>query len=242
MHSGTPSPLPGRVVDRDNHGWFLTADAESRYVYVHMQGGATHTYTDLSDAHGPVRPVVALSRTDADALHALLARAGRKAITTLAAALELVHHRLRESHGGLERYAESDAYARTTLTAGRPGSWESELIHEVVLFGNGLNLVDTPAGDVAQQRAHGPHRRVDAGVRDEIAAIIERWVTDPAGYTEVAENLAGLVSGFADEQYGADGWTRIADQWLDPAAAVHNAEAGVLYRLFYSRSAHYASV
>lgn len=240
MHSGTPSPLPGRVVDRDNRGWFLTADADGRSVYIEMPGGTTFTYTDLAEAHGPIRPVVPLTNVDADALRELLARAGRKAITTLAAALELVHHRLRESHGGLARYAESDAYARTTLVAGRPGSWESALIHEVVLFGNGLNLVDTPAGDVVQRRAHGPHRRVDAAVRDDLAAILERWVTDPDGYTEVAENLSGLVSGFADEQFGADGWTCIADQWLNPGAALHNTETDMLYRLFYSHSQHYA--
>lgn len=242
MSVDTPSPLPGRVVDQGNHGWFLTADAQGRSVYVEMQEGAALAYSDLIATHGPVRPVEPVARADADALRELLTRAGRKAVTTLAAALELVHYRLRESHGGLARWAESSAYARTTLTAGRPGSWESELIHEVVLFGNSLNLADKPAGDVAQKRANGPHRRVDAGVRDEIAVILERWVTDPAEYTEVAENLASLVAGVADEQYGADGWKRIADQWLDPDAALHNAETEVLYRLFYSRSEHYSSV
>ncbi|KZL30481.1 MULTISPECIES: hypothetical protein [Rhodococcus] len=236
MNVDTPDLLPSRVVDHDNRGWFLTLDADNRDVYAERPAGAAQVYVDLVAAHGPLRPVVALTSTDADALRGLFARAGRKTVATLAAALELVHYRLRESRGGLERWAESSAYANTTLIAGRPGSWESELIYPIVLFGNSLNLADKPAGDPTRQRAEGPHRRVDAQVRDDIAVIIERWVTDPAGYTEVAENLAALVAGFADKEYGADGWKKVADQWLDPRAALHNAETDVLYRLFYSRS------
>lgn len=138
----------------------------------------------------------------------------------------------------LEQGTGSNAYAYATLTAGRPGSWESELLPTLVRFGNDLNLADAPAGDLAQRRARGPHTRVDATVRDELAAVLERWVTAPEQYIEVAENLASLVSRTADEQYGADGWGRIADQWLDPTAPVHNTEAEPLYRLLYSRSAY----
>lgn len=240
--TASPTDLPGRVVDRDNYGWFCTVDAEQQHVYVEMQAGQALTYAALVEAHGPVRPVVALNDEDARHLSKLFLQIGRKAVTTLAAALELVHHRLRGRRGGLESWGESSKYARTTLIAGRPGSWESALLHQVVLFGNGLNLADEPAGDVEQKRLNGPSRRVDKTARDAIAAIIERWVTDPAGYTEVAENLAGLVSHFADDHYGPDGWKKIADQWLDPAATLRNNETEFLYQLFYSRSAHYEPI
>ncbi|MBD8056441.1 hypothetical protein ICV35_22575 [Rhodococcus ruber] len=234
----SPTTSPARVVDADNRGWFLSFDEDLRRVYLRTWGDAGLDYPTLVAEHGPVRPVVPVPDQDAAAIGELLVRAGRKAVATVAAALELVHHRLRESRGGLEQGTGSNAYAYATLTAGRPGSWESELLPTLVRFGNDLNLAEAPAGDLAQRRARGPHTRVDATVRDELAAVLERWVTAPEQYIEVAENLASLVSRTADEQYGADGWGRIADQWLDPTAPVHNAEAEPLYRLLYSRSAY----
>jgi hypothetical protein len=71
-----------------------------------------------------------------------------------------------------------------------------------------------------------------------MAAIISRWVTDPVRYTEVAETLADIVSYHAD-QYGADGWRAIADQWLQSSAIGRSGYRSACYRLFHSRSEHY---
>ena len=79
---------------------------------------------------------------DSIQLEALLGRAGRKAIATLAAALEDVFHRLREQHCGqwdLDPHGGYE-YARRMMMAGRAGSWEADLLISIVGFGNGLNL------------------------------------------------------------------------------------------------------
>ena len=72
---------------------------------------------------------------DSIQLEALLGRAGRKAIATLAAALEDVFHRLREQHCGqwdLDPHGGYE-YARRTMMAGRAGSWAGSPARERVM-------------------------------------------------------------------------------------------------------------
>lgn len=125
-----------------------------------------------------------------------------------------------------------------TIKAGRAGSWESELLTEVMLFGNDLNLSRKASkSDVTAKRAAGPSHRVNSDARDQMAAIITRWVTAPDRYTEVAETLASIASGYAD-QHGPGGWRAIADQWLQ-SPTFGGSGLRACYRLFYSRSEHY---
>ena len=126
------------------------------------------------------------------------------------------------------------------MMAGRAGSWEADLLISVVWIGNGLNLAKPTKAmkDVGKLRAAGPVRRVDKAARDAMAAIIWwRWVTNPERYTELAENLAAVVSRYADDRFGRDGWAKIADQWLQPGGLAH-VDFATCYRLFYSLSQH----
>lgn len=235
-----------RVVDGHNQGWHpMGGDHRYHADYGHRSGLEPLTLDQITDQRGGWRPVELITDEDADELRRLFAAAGRKTIATLASAVEEVFYRLRESQGGLGAAGSYD-YAKRTLTAGRGGSWESELLGgDVVWFGNDLNLAkpsrDDPPGleaAVNARRARGPSRRVDRQVRDRLVEIVTRWVTGPGRYTEVAETLAEVVSRYADGMYGAAGWARIADQWMQPGTPGHTA-AGPLYRLFYSQSAHY---
>lgn len=236
---------PNRVVDCYDYGWYLTGDGQGNTFYQRDDRAVTGlTYAEVEHTHGPVRPVEPISDVDQVALVDAFRTAGRKSITTLAAAVELVFHRRREEHGGLSDGA-SYAAARRALVAGRAGSWESSVLIEVVLFGNGLNLV-RPKGPVSRvrnpsveaMRAAGPHRRVNAEVRDTLADMIYRWVTDPARYTEVAETLAAEVSAYADSYGTRGGWLTVADQWLMPGGLA-SEDIRCCYRLFYSLSEHF---
>jgi hypothetical protein len=189
---------------------------------------------------GPCRPVCVVTQADEDELRAAFGLAGRKLITSLASAIELVHH---EACG---QFPEDSApwnavyYARRTLIAGRPGSWESVALLDIVPFGNELNLYprkDELPPDARRQTGPNP-KRVHVDARDQIAAVLRRWTGAPDRYTEVAETLAWEVSHYADETHGAGGWAKIADQWLQPnsMAAVNFRNC---YRLFYSQSEHF---
>ncbi|WP_370973646.1 hypothetical protein [Amycolatopsis sp. cg9] len=194
------------------------------------------------DKHfGPWRPVLPMTDQDEADLRAAFDLAGRKLIGSLASALEQLHHEARERFGPWDSDVSKTAnYAQRSLTAGRPGSWEAELIMPIVWFGNELNLYPNKQSlSVEQRRQSGPSpRRVHKEARDQIAAVLRRWTAGPDRYTEVAETLAGFISSYADEKYGAEGWKKIADQWLQPGGmAVENFSA--CYRLLYSRSAHF---
>ncbi|ELB87122.1 hypothetical protein Rwratislav_41350 [Rhodococcus wratislaviensis IFP 2016] len=238
-HPARPAPesLPGRVVDRDNQGWFSTSDTSGNWVYSPGWSSPTCDYETLQATRSPLRPVLPVTSEDEHRIAELLASSGRQAIATLAAALEVVHYRARRERGWLDRPAESADYAKATLIAGRPGSWESSLLIDVILFGNGLNL-PTEGLDVEQRRAAGPNRRVSTPNRDQLAEVFQRWVSDPQRYTEVAETLASIVSDFCDSHHGADGWRAVADQWLQPTSLDRDGFT-VTYRLFYSRSQFY---
>lgn len=197
-----PSLLPRRVVDRHYQGWYLTGGLESDPVYQadywFKRDLATALYGQLAEWRGPLRPVLPAAADDEAALRALFGQAGRKTVTTIAAALETVFDKVREEQGG-PFSPGSYAYAQRVMTAGREGSWESAALAGLITFGNGLNLQRSPSDhDIFGERKAGPNRRVDRAARDAMAVIFTRWVTAPGRYTEVAGTLAGLVSGWCD--------------------------------------------
>lgn len=234
---------PSRVVDSRDYGWFLTGDGAGNIGYRFdwgQYGTPLLGMAELDRGHGPLRPVEPITDADSAILRDALRRAGRKAVTTLAAAIEEVFHHRREDHGGLHA-GDSYEAAKRALTAGRGGSNESHMLMEVMLIGNGLNLVRLKGvrmPSVERMRAAGPHRRVDAAVRAILADLIHRWVTDPTRYTEVAETLAAEVSRFADDTAGPDGWRAIADQWLQPGSLGWR-DGYTCHLLFYSLSEHH---
>jgi hypothetical protein len=81
-------------------------------------------------------------------------------------------------------------------------------------------------------------RRIDAGARSALTAIFAWWATGPNEYTELAETLAGIVSGYADRAHGPDGWQRIADQWLQPGGMA-KFDFHAAYGWLYSRSQYF---
>lgn len=219
-HDATP-PRASRVVDQSGQGWYLASDGDGGTKWQASYG----SQRDLDDmpglgalvtARGPLRPVLPVTEADKNAVDALLRQSGRKAVTTLAAALHATYNGIRG------QLADRDGQAaQRLLMAGREGSWESEYLISFVWFGSGLK----PG-------------RVDPGARDALAAIFTRWVTGPDRYTEVAETLAGVVSGYADREHGPDGWKRIADQWLQPESLAH-ADFSAAYRWLYSQSQYF---
>lgn len=238
---------PSRVVDRENQGWYLTQDAGRNLIYSagYRRQGLPERYRDeLAATRGPLRPVLPITDADYAEMRRLFTQAGRKTIATLAAAVETVFHQLRESRGGLGSAHDSFEYAMRTMKAGREGSWEAEALDAVMWFGNELNLAPAPGKKIRNtwdndaRRAAGPGRRVDAAVRDELAAMLTRWVTGPERYTEVAETLAAVVSRYADETADRDGWRAVADQWLQPGGLAHGTFVAC-YRLLYSLSEHF---
>ncbi|WP_372672660.1 hypothetical protein [Amycolatopsis kentuckyensis] len=224
-----------RIVDGQNRGWLSVPDTDRYWRFDEQAGHVEKALVDIEHEAGGSRPVVPPRKEDVDELHAAFAAAGRKMITSLASALEQVFHEARERDSS----GNSWDYAQRTLMAGRPGSWESVGLTSIVVFGNGLNLWpykdSTP---VDEMRATGPNpKRVDVAARDRIAAVLRRWTASDEGYTEVAENLADIVASFADEQHGADGWAKIADQWLQPKSLAQD-DFRACYRVLYSTSSH----
>lgn len=245
----TTEELPYRVVTSpDNQGWYATSvpGGGRRYEadYGARRGLEPMTLDELTE-RWQWRPVREVAAEDVALIEGVFDRIGRKSIATLAAALEQVWHDLRQARGGLANPSESADYAERTLTAGRAGSWESELLKEVVWFGNELNLAPAKKGEdnsVEARRKRGPAstRRVDVDGRQALADMLMRWVTGPDRYTEVAATLASVVSMYADRKAGAGGWKAVADQWLQPGA-MDERNFRVCYRLFYSQSAHFRS-
>jgi hypothetical protein len=232
-----------RRVDHSNQGWYMSSQDGTEPVYTADYGWKRHLpklgLTDLELTRGPTRPVLPIGDQDLKTLARTFDALARRTITTLAAALEQTYHLVRESAGGLANPDSAD-YAKQTLTAGDEGSWESAVLYEVVLVGNGLN-VDHPRRNmdnrVEARRARGPARRVDAATRDRLADMFARWHSDPERYTEFAATLAAAVSAYCDARGGPDGWRCVADQWMMPGALARQ-DFIPCYRLFYSVSEH----
>lgn len=234
------SDTPGRVVDAQGQGWYLASDGDGgsnwQASYGHARGLApVASFPELVDARGLLRPVLRVTDEDEKQLRRLLGECGRKAVATLAAAIEQAYHELREAAGGLSAPGSHETAMRL-LRAGREGSWESEMLGYFAVFGNALNLVKGPT--VAAMRAAGPGKRVSRDARDAMTAMLLRWVTGPDRYTEVAGTLAYLVSSHADGQHGPEGWRKVADQWLQPGGLA-KADIRACYGLFYSQSEYF---
>lgn len=241
----TDTEQPYRVVDSHNQGWHREGGPEG--LYRGFDPTTTkllehRTYDDIVRDFGPVRPVLGVLAEDREQLRGALETAGRKAIGSLASALEQVNSELRAraSEPGDKYHSSGYHYASRALTAGRPGSWESERLQSVWIFGNGLNLWPRKDGkDPDEMRATGPNpKRVHVEARDEMAAVLRRWVDSSDRYTEVAEHLAAIVSNYADEAHGPDGWAKVADQWLQPGGLAHE-DIAACYGLLYSQSEHF---
>lgn len=243
---------PYRVVDARFFGWYLTSKDAPLYDpdWGTRRGlPRQQTLTQIEAVAGPVRPVEPISRADDRALRIIFDKAGRRTVTTLASALEQLFHEIREAHGGLANQGTGDSLgsygvAEAALTAGRGGSWEADALKYVVFFGNELNLPTAKKGQdssVDARRGRGPSRRVDRALRDELLAMLRRWVLGPGPYVELAEGLAAEVSMYADDMYGEGGWRGVADQWLMPGQALDKTNTYHCYRLLYSQSRHFNS-
>lgn len=239
---------PYRLADAWNHGWL--GDGKGNY---HGYDPAAQweqkmldlrPLADVEAAYGPTRPVIQYCPADdLTLLHGAFDLAGRKAIGSLCAALEMVFNEARDRydpavHGtGTWAYSPDYAYAVRTMTAGRPGSWEAEALTNCILFGNELNLWPRKGNRPADEmRATGPHpKRVHVEARDQLAEMLRRWTGSPDLYVEVAETLSEVVSAYADDRHGSDGWYHIADQWLQPQSlATDNYER--VSNLLYSKT------
>ncbi len=185
--------LPYRVVDRENQGWHVGGGNTTEPHYVADYGweralpGRTHA--ELLTSRGPVRPVEPITDADSTRMRDRFATASRRTVTTLAAALhqtfvDIVTARLADTDA--TDADEAYAFARRTLVAGREGSWESEALMNLVWFGNDLNNGREMKSPKPAEPRWQPSTRVAPAVRDELAAILTRWITDPARYTEVA--------------------------------------------------------
>ncbi|WP_331765178.1 hypothetical protein [Nocardia sp. NBC_01388] len=242
----TDTEQPYRVVDSLNQGWHIEGGPEGLYRGFDPTSATKllepRPYADIVREFGPVRPVLGLLDEDREELRAALETAGRKAIGSLASALEQVNHeiRARASEPGDQFHHGGYRFASRAMTAGRPGSWESERLQSVWIFGNGLNLWPRKDGKGPDEmRATGPNpKRVHLEARDQMAAVLRRWVDSTDRYTEVAEHLAAIVSRYADEAHGRDGWAKVADQWLQPGGLAQE-DTAACYGLLYSVSEHF---
>jgi hypothetical protein len=236
----TSEQYPYRIADSQNQGWLTRGDGI--YEGFDQAPLEPRPLAEIEREFGPWRPVLPLLEGDRAELVAAFDIAGRKMITSVASALEQVFHEARERavEPGGSLGTDDYRYAVRTLTAGRPGSWEASSVIGVVLFGNELNLYPYKQGtDVATMRATGPHpKRVNIEAKDRIEHVLRRWTNSPDRYTEVPETLAAVISSYADDLYEEAGWSRIADQWLQPGGLAQE-NFGRCYHLLYSTSLHF---
>lgn len=217
-----------RLVDAGNRGWARLEDGQyAGYDLSMPEGFRWLPPRAAKEIVGPVRPVVAMTEAERERLYELMATAGEKAVATVAAAVDLVRlearQRFRQRPPGHE---DAGAYAVRTLTAGHPESWQSEALLRVADVGQIMNMGG---------RRRGRRGRVAGEVCAAIVEVLRRWTDSPDRYTEVAENLAWVVSAFADLQDGAHGWMRIADRWLRPGTP-EPEQFDACYRLLYCKS------
>lgn len=176
-----PDPAtPYRVVDRNQRGW-LTCNPQPS-TYPELDGPAPETYAQLAADRGPLRPVLAMTRVDCDRLHRALAEAEITAAATLISALGVLADECRERDGHTGR-----------LVAGRPGSWESELLPRL-------------GGHFARRISAD---RVDTQALAVVTEVVRGWIFRDDRYTEVAESLAEMFGMVVD---GRGGWERVADR------------------------------
>ncbi len=195
-------------MDSAQQGWFSPV-RDSRHYYSADYGWqrklADLTPEQLDRERGPLRPVQPITQGGSAQLRTALRAAGRQAVTTLAGALAEVYRAQREAHGG-DRQAGATAAARRSLTAGQEGSWQSRALIALTSFGTGL-----------------PPSRVHEPSRQALVDLITDWITNPAGYAELAETLAAEVSAVVDED---GGWACVADDLLGADSPTPKDAAG----------------
>jgi hypothetical protein len=194
--TAVPAELrPYRVVDRYQRGWLTAVDPCTTYPPI--GGSRVWTLAALEECRAPLRPVVAAPTTDRDALVAILAEAGRDAVSTVAAALYRVARACYTADGHDAR-----------MVAGRPGSWESMLLPRVA-WEIGI--------DIAGRRVHPRALAV-------CERTIHSWVFTAEWYVEVAENLASVLGEVVTVR---GGYPKVCDQWIRQHALADRVEAWV---------------
>jgi hypothetical protein len=164
-----------RVVDAHDHGWHpTTIDGppgpvvyRTDYGFKRNGLGDPLSLEELERTRGPLRPVEPITAEDEQLLRHALAAAGRKAVYTVAVAVQLAFNELRERHSDLPSLHDSYERTRTHLLAGREGSWESEAQFDLQLWVDRSKV----------KRFHEPSR-------EAITAMIVRWTTDPERFIE----------------------------------------------------------
>jgi hypothetical protein len=178
----TENAPPYRVADREGEGWLRNGPNDT-YTTFPKQNLGELSYEELSSQRGPLRPVGAMEQADSDALANALAKAGKKGVATFLVALNRTARTLID-----------DGASTAVFTAGRPGSWEAELLRHQILW-LGEDIKTTRTDDTAMVTAR---------------EILLKWVTGPV-QPELADGLASILGSAAEK---AGGWAAITDRWL----------------------------
>lgn len=151
---------------------------------------------------------------EAESLCAAVVAAGRRAVGTIAAAVDLVHREARDRHSPWDRDPSGRyAFADQTLTAADDSTrWDPQALERLRQYGAWLNRCPHPTDPPRPDTGPKP-TRVDLDGREQIATVLRAWTTPPRR-VPVAESLARIVSHHADTAHGPDSWRHLADQWL----------------------------
>ncbi|MFF7198339.1 hypothetical protein ACFZAM_32105 [Streptomyces sp. NPDC008079] len=193
----TEEERPYRVADKHGEGW-LRNGPDGTYTTYPLTNLGELTYDQLDDERGPLRPVVNADPEDSAQFNAALTHAGKKAMATFLVALHHTGEELARLHGSVR-----------ALTAGRPGSWEANLLRShIVWLGE----------DIAPSR-------VDDAALLTVKTLLKEWTQGPT-QVELAEGLPFSLWQVAEK---AGGWDLITDQWLRGNTAIERWTAS--YRI-----------
>ncbi|WP_149264332.1 hypothetical protein [Actinomadura sp. K4S16] len=178
-------PAPLRLVDASDGTWLLRVDGSggpgrapstpelAGAVYVDEHAGEVLPFPELYGRRGPLRAVVPVEACDVGRLRDLVRQVGAKSLATIAAAL----YQVEKLYGARPPEPTASGVRRDLLTAGRPSSWESGVL---------LDLVWRVGPAVSRQR-------LDPELLEWGRVIFARWVRCPSGYVEVAGTLAAVL-------------------------------------------------
>ncbi|MGW5440442.1 hypothetical protein [Nocardia asteroides] len=185
----------------------------------------------------PVPAVPTWTQEEADTLCAAVAAARRRAVGTLATAVDLVHREARERHGPWDRDPQGRfAYADQVLTgADDPARWDPQALERVRQCGAWLNRWPHPTDPPRPDTGPKP-TRVALDGRARIAAVLRAW-TAPSRRVPVADSLARIISAYADTTHGPGAWRHLADQWL-PAESTRPSWGPDCHELLLAYSIH----
>ncbi len=204
--------FPARLVDAHSQGWFHAGDGLYRADFGEQRGLTETDFDILAGTRGPLDPVVDPYPGSEDEIGDALRAAGRRAVASLLVAL----HRIDAEQ---QSAAEQWGATVTTLYAGAESSWETEEMRVLVRTLGPLLAADEEAYDSARVT--------------ELIEIIEGWVEVMGSYTEVAANLASLVTSVAES---TGGWLALAGDRLNPGHADALPGAGELRAWLMSAS------